>query len=311
MMQQCRICLLNDTNMLLIFEDCSTKFDKQICLILEHLTGLCINPDLNLSKYICSNCLQQLENAYAFRDACIKAETRLIEDVKIDIKDVGIDIIEDAGIDIQDAPEDYDDDVISEPKARKTRVRITNLCNICGKEFKTRRTLTRHLNKHNNIKPYACRYCDNKLSTPYSLKMHERIHTNEKPHPCTICTKAFRTSFQLLHHIRRHSKILPFVCTFEGCDKAYPVSTELKDHISYYHKGERSYQCDLCEKNYTKKQHLKKHMESHDSTKISERTFGCHLCGKMFYKSTILNKHLKCVHGVFRRRALEPAEILS
>lgn len=263
--QKCRICRLKAPDLLHIVNDKSIKLNINILRLYEYLTGLDVTL-INTFAYICMSCLIKLENAYEFKQLCINVEQEFITE-----------------------------SLISTPKHN------TYLCNICGKDFKTRRSLNNHLLSHSDTKQFACTYCDLKLGTRYSLKMHERIHTNLKPYICSYCGFKFRTSGHLLMHTRKHKQDLPYRCSVQGCNKAYPQSSELKVHIRSSHTGERNFQCDCCDKNFITKQHLKQHYERNHEPKPGTKDFDCPMCGKMFYYKRSVTKHLKNVHKVIRK----------
>lgn len=61
------------------------------------------------------------------------------------------------------------------------------------------------------------------------------------------------------------------------------------------HEGTRAYVCEVCEKAFTQKSHLTRHMYIH----TGERKHGCEVCGKWFVESADLKKHLKTeVHAL-------------
>jgi uncharacterized Zn-finger protein len=77
----------------------------------------------------------------------------------------------------------------------------------CGKTYKTRFNLRRHINSsHLKIKGFKCPECNKPFVSKQNLKEHHYIHTGEKPFPCDEpgCSKRFRQVSQLSIHKRIH-----------------------------------------------------------------------------------------------------------
>ena len=72
------------------------------------------------------------------------------------------------------------------------------ICNVCGRPFKKRATLNRHMLVHTGEKPFVCKVCGRKFAQTGTLKLHMMIHTGEKPFACNTlvgrnhCAKQFK-----------------------------------------------------------------------------------------------------------------------
>nr|XP_046271336.1 zinc finger protein 90-like [Scatophagus argus] len=78
-------------------------------------------------------------------------------------------------------------------------------CDTCGKYYKGKQALRRHLRIHTNVKRYSCSTCGKAFRRSDSLKRHIRIHTGEKPHLCRICGYRFIEMSKLNRHMRMHA----------------------------------------------------------------------------------------------------------
>ncbi|KAG9509694.1 Zinc finger protein 358, partial [Fragariocoptes setiger] len=91
-------------------------------------------------------------------------------------------------------------------KARPTSdgdTRRKFMCAHCGKSFKTKSHLQRHILTHTGERPYLCNQCGNKFNQSSSLRNHViAIHTKEYPHTCTNCHKGFLMPALLQKHLQ-------------------------------------------------------------------------------------------------------------
>ena len=75
-------------------------------------------------------------------------------------------------------------------------------CSHCGKSFKTKSHLQRHILTHTGEKPYHCNRCGSKFNQSSSLRNHIiAIHTKEYPHYCPHCNKGFLMPALLSKHL--------------------------------------------------------------------------------------------------------------
>lgn len=91
-------------------------------------------------------------------------------------------------------------------KARLTTdgdIRRKFSCCHCGKSFKTKSHLQRHILTHTGEKPYHCNRCDCRFNQSSSLRNHViAIHTKEYPHTCNNCSKGFLMPAVLQKHLQ-------------------------------------------------------------------------------------------------------------
>lgn len=71
---------------------------------------------------------------------------------------------------------------------------------------------------------------------------------------------------------------------------------EMNGHIgleTIIRNGVRSYKCDVCEKEFKRKAHLRRHYRLH----TGERPYDCHICGQTFARSEQRNQHISREHN--------------
>lgn len=72
------------------------------------------------------------------------------------------------------------------------------------------------------------------------------------------------------------------VCMVPGWGKAFDKKWNFKDHIRM-HMGEKPYQCERCDKSFTQKGNLAKHMRQHEFKDLKTRkVHQCEVCMKKF-----------------------------
>ena len=133
----------------------------------------------------------------------------------------------------------------------------------CTRTFITASDVADHV-KHRHTggaKPFVCAHCDRVFKSKSILVEHVRVHTGERPFACPRpgCGKRFKQSGDLTHHIRTHDGIRRYPCPIPGCSKSFAVRIHLEGHLNV-HNGVRPFACELCDKAFTLKSFLRRHV---------------------------------------------------
>lgn len=158
----------------------------------------------------------------------------------------------------------------------------------CGKAFRHKPNLLRHLRKYHKAKPFNCKICGAHFEGISDLNQHVKaIHkeiktrkSNEKAHQCNQCEKHFRVAADLKSHIRYRW--------------AFSLSRYSWIDVlgNKYISGERPFKCDKCDSSFGRTSYLRRLLRlSHKA-----KPFQCKLCGAAFAKHKEFALHKITAH---------------
>lgn len=99
--------------------------------------------------------------------------------------------------------------------------------------------------------------------TQTHIKTQTQNSASTKKYLCDFCSLSLCNRGQLRNHIRSHTGERPFKCDHQFCNKTFTRNEELTRH-KRIHTGQRPFACFLCAKRFGRKDHLKKHIKTHD-----------------------------------------------
>ncbi|KAH8249593.1 hypothetical protein KR032_010761, partial [Drosophila birchii] len=135
-------------------------------------------------------------------------------------------------------------------------------CSQCQSTFRTIGNLQSHKRTHTGERPFKCSECQKTFSQNGHLQDHLRTHTGERPHKCPQCQASFSHKQSLHKHIRTHTEDRPHKCSHKSCNKSFTRIDSLAEHIRI-HTKERPFKCSHCQKGFTLKRYLQKHIKTH------------------------------------------------
>ena len=111
----------------------------------------------------------------------------------------------------------------------------------CGKTFKFKSEMKRHIVIHLKQRPYVCKFshCGKSFKRSDALNNHLKAHTNKIQFKCKVegCHAQLSTKSALSYHTLKHDGKKMFKCTYPDCFREFLTSAQLKQHenASTYH----------------------------------------------------------------------------
>lgn len=87
------------------------------------------------------------------------------------------------------------------------------------------------------------------------------------------------------------TKSFEFFCEFKGCEKVYSTKYNLQRHVESAHECIKRFQCELCSKLLSSKQNLQEHYFTHSNEKLFKCTEPG--CLQTFRQRSQLSNHRK------------------
>lgn len=195
-------------------------------------------------------------------------------------------------------------------------------CPQCEYSFNRRDHLTRHSLVHTKLKPYHCTYCSKDFTRNDHLRRHQqRVHGEETAAAattlsvdqrfiCQECKAIFTSSGHLRVHMenKHHNDFSDFMNhqpQQQQQEQQQPRKITSQDTSYVIVDGKKRPVCQLCNKSFSKKDHLTRHMNNlHAGVNNTtfehfspDQSYNCNLCGKRFSRPEFLRRHLDDAHN--------------
>lgn len=158
-------------------------------------------------------------------------------------------------------------------------------CNECGRKYRNKNSLRKHVHSHLLGPLYECDICEKRYHSYHSLKCHILSHLNNQNYKCKLCDKTFNEVHSLTRHIKQHSREKLYKC--KVCLKAFSYNFTLKRHYQEMHTKLPSYICDICGVTCKRKGDINRHIKEHANAKM----YKCPVCKKGFPRKTSADVH--------------------
>nr|CAD7400996.1 unnamed protein product [Timema poppensis] len=173
-------------------------------------------------------------------------------------------------------------------------------CDLCGKNYSTKRQLQNHGFTHTGERNYECQHCGKRLGQFGTLKRHIRVvHEGIKDFVCELCQRSFTAKVSLTNHKRIHTGEKPFLC--ELCGKGGPVvgrsSTvvHLKQSQSLSNSVvSATFKTDVRTSRSERRLRKMKSLVADGNSKEMLGSISCECCSKRFTRKIDLRRHKMC-----------------
>ncbi|XP_053608684.1 zinc finger protein 260-like [Plodia interpunctella] len=269
----CRVCMKQDCNLLSLFDHLFV--DQQVVLLAEVLmncTGIKVSQEDGLPQLICGDCAKTLETMCAFRFRALISESEFRKLVKSTPKNEGIK---------SEMKQEDDDlghmDLLLEDLSEYTPVDLPK--QECESQSFD--------NSDSQAESYNCDQCSKKYATKNKFLKHVKSHEN--PMYCDICKKVFYSKRNLNKHMKKHSPQL-FKCNF--CHEQFSSEAFLFEHI-VHHTDKANVKCPKCDIIFSTKRIFAAHLrKKHEAIEKVSKGAKCAVCQKYFTSKYRLKKHM-------------------
>ena len=137
--------------------------------------------------------------------------------------------------------------------------------------------------------PDKCPAEDCTYRVPNRSRLRNHYISRHCRQKCPYCDVVLAvTSFEL-HVVQKHTKKYSFLCEF--CPAGFLRKSHMINHMEEEHIKDPKYICDICGKGCFSNNKLAKHKRTR------HKTFSCQYCEKFYTRKNSLIKHLKSVHN--------------
>lgn len=104
-------------------------------------------------------------------------------------------------------------------------------CPFCSKNFSSYSDINRHMDFHEDIRPYKCKYCEYYARTNSQLKVHMMRHQGIREFCCKVCNYKGVTQSDLNRHMKSQIHMLKSRNECSFCGEGFVTAKNLEKHL--------------------------------------------------------------------------------
>lgn len=131
------------------------------------------------------------------------------------------------------------------------------------------------------------------------MERHKSLeHSEEGNYKCVECVGLFNVKSELIEHMQTHPINKLYPCRV--CNREFTRKYHLDRHVAQTGcdgTPRNEFQCQVCEKVFSRKDNLRDHLRAHAGQAKKKKIFHCKFCNKEFRGSAPLSVHLRTHTG--------------
>ncbi|KAM8703761.1 hypothetical protein ACLKA7_008398 [Drosophila subpalustris] len=255
-------------------KDLSNVDNAVLLYHIELITGIWIQCNDEISRFMCSHCVDDLRKAIEFRETCIRTELLLTGGDDVDLPENGIELCDSDKVESQTTDDIKEEELIEEANviesstqalSKETFVKDSRSIALGAQIYdellskyqakkKTPQTKqkkatipnTQSTKKGEKIRREPALKRTKQTREEKNRKRRERNKALPLNYVCDQCGASFRLRCNLTKHMLRHTRTKSYPCP--ECPKQFYDAYMRNMHIRVRHRGEHPFVCNYCPK---------------------------------------------------------------